>query len=83
MGKVLCLMCNTVLESRYTHDFQQCDCENQTFVDGGDTYLRSGGVDLDKVLIITDDLSYEVAKKIENIAESLKSLTIILKGEGK
>ena len=31
---IKCLQCNTVLESRYQHDFQSCQCSNQAFVDG-------------------------------------------------
>jgi hypothetical protein len=30
-----------VLESRFTHDFQQCKCG--IFVDGGGSYVRIGG----------------------------------------
>ena len=33
---VKCLSCNTVLESKYRHDFQCCRCDNQTFVDDTD-----------------------------------------------
>ena len=29
---VKCLSCNTELESKYRHDFQCCNCENQSFV---------------------------------------------------
>jgi len=54
MGKVKCLVCNEVLESKYRHDFVMCECENQTFVDGGDDYLRFGGADLDKIEIIKE-----------------------------
>ena len=31
---VKCLVCNTVLESKYQHNFVECGCENQTFNDG-------------------------------------------------
>ena len=46
---VKCLVCNSVLESKYQHHFVECGCENQTFNDGGLLYTRSGGVDLDLV----------------------------------
>lgn len=36
-----CLKCDTVLESRHRHDFQQCECGN-VFVDGGLDYMRRG-----------------------------------------
>src|SRR5690606_464187 len=42
------------------HDFQQCSCSNETFVDGGlgFVYIRYGGKDLDKIqqfLISSED----------------------------
>lgn len=55
MGKVKCLVCNRVLESKHRHDFVQCNCKNETFVDGGNEYLRYGGMDLDKIEIIKDE----------------------------
>ena len=55
MGKVKCLNCGKVLESKYRHDFQSCDCENQTFVDGGNDYCRYGGMDMSKVKVLVDE----------------------------
>ena len=46
MGKLRCLGCDTILESTWVHDFQMCDCENKTFIDGGNEYLRFGAVDM-------------------------------------
>lgn len=46
---VRCLSCNTVLESKYRHDFQSCGCVNQTSVDGGKDYSRVSGKDLDLI----------------------------------
>ena len=34
-NSVKCLVCNTILESKHRHDFQQCNCSNGAFVDGG------------------------------------------------
>lgn len=59
MGKVKCLECGVVLHSKYRHDFQQCECPNQTFVDGGDDYLRFGGMDFDKIKILPNDYIIE------------------------
>jgi len=53
MGKVRCLVCNTVLESKSRHDFQMCKCANQTHVDGGNDYMKAGGVDPTKVQVVT------------------------------
>lgn len=49
MSKIKCLECGKILESKHRHDFQQCKCPNQTFIDGGNIYLRCGGVDLSKI----------------------------------
>lgn len=46
---VKCLVCNTVLESKHQHHFLECGCKNQTFNDGGLSYIRFGAVDLDLV----------------------------------
>ena len=43
---IKCLMCNTILESKYRHNYVQCSCPNQTFNDGGLSYNRVGGKDL-------------------------------------
>lgn len=55
MAKIQCLQCETILESKSIHDFQQCACENQSFVDGGSAYTRIGGVDLSKIRIIKEE----------------------------
>ena len=49
---VQCLNCGKVLQSTFRHDFQMCDCENETFVDGGEDYTHIGGryMNLIKVL---------------------------------
>ncbi len=52
MGSVYCCQCATVLESTYRHHFVQCDCPNETFVDGGDDYTRYGGKDLNKITVM-------------------------------
>lgn len=40
--KVKCKKCNDVIQSKYTHHFVYCSCEN-VFVDGGSSYFRCGG----------------------------------------
>ena len=49
MSKIICLECNTILESLSRHDFVQCKCPNNLFLDGGEDYLRFGGKDLSKI----------------------------------
>jgi len=57
-NKLQCLSCGEILESKYRHDFQMCDCKNRTFIDGGDDYIRAGGADMDKIKLIPKDNSY-------------------------
>lgn len=47
--KIKCLQCGQILESKFRHDFKMCDCPNETFIDGGNDYLRYGGMDLSKI----------------------------------
>jgi hypothetical protein len=49
MSKIKCLQCGEILESKFRHDFQQCSCPNQTFIDGGNDYCRCGGIDPTKI----------------------------------
>jgi hypothetical protein len=42
MSKAQCLDCEDVLESKHRHDFVKCKCGN-SFLDGGDDYVRGGG----------------------------------------
>lgn len=42
--KYKCPMCGKILQSMSRHDFVMCDCENEAFVDGGDSYTRMGAM---------------------------------------
>ncbi len=59
MGKVKCMECGQILESKHRHDFVKCDCPNETYVDGGNDYMRVGGSDLDKILVLNDKKSLD------------------------
>lgn len=48
-GCVKCLLCKKILISEFRHDFVECGCPNQTFVDGGYDYIRYGGKNIDLV----------------------------------
>lgn len=48
-AKIRCTECGTELESKFRHDYQSCDCPNQTSADGGNDYGRYGGKDLNKI----------------------------------
>ena len=51
---IKCLICNTILESKHQHDFQQCNCSNKSFVDDGLSYERIGAMDLDLIEILSE-----------------------------
>ena len=53
-NSIKCLVCNTTLESKHQHDFQQCNCSNKAFVDGGLSYERIGATDLSLIEILTE-----------------------------
>ena len=55
MGKIKCTNCNTILESKYRHDFVSCGCSNGTFVDGGNDYTRCGGKDFRFIEHVEED----------------------------
>lgn len=55
MSYAICLKCRTSLKSETVHEFSMCKCDNQSFIDGGDEYLRCGGVDMDAILMLTED----------------------------
>ena len=78
---VKCLACNTELESKYRHDFQCCNCENQTFVDGGKDYSRVGGKDFN---LIEDLCEYKEYTKLEyeSLQQQYKERQRILNEQG-
>jgi hypothetical protein len=53
-SSVRCRACGLTLVSTHRHDFQQCGCPQDTFVDGGAAYLRIGGRDLQLVEALVD-----------------------------
>lgn len=68
MSKIKCLLCGTILESLYNHDYKTCGCPNGTFIDGG-RFLRFGGKDLDKIVVVApipDDENTMTRQEIEN-----------------
>ena len=53
-NSIKCLVCNTVLESKHQHDFQQCNCSNKAIVDGGLSYKRIGAMDIDLIETLSE-----------------------------
>ena len=80
-NSVTCLECGETLVSFHTHDYKTCSCNNETSVDGGLSYGRYGGKDLDKVKTnyVYDDDKIEVIREVfyrggrgKNMDEPLK-----------
>ena len=46
---IKCLVCDTVLESKYRHHYNQCQCRNEAAVDGGLDYQGISAKDLNLV----------------------------------
>ena len=66
MGKVKCLNCGEILESKHRHDFVRCGCGNETFVDGGNDYLRCGGMDMTMVKVIPETPTDRIARQYQD-----------------
>ena len=70
---VKCLVCNSVLESKYRHNYVQCRCSNEAATDGGLVYQRILAKDLNLVenlceyVEMTDDeyATYQEGLKIK------------------
>jgi|SRR6187402_2761982 len=63
-NSVVCLQCGEQLISRHIHDYRVCGCENGTMCDGGNSYERHGGQNLDLVqsFCIYDDEPHEILR---------------------
>lgn len=59
---VMCSACGEVLISIDRHHFNQCSCQNETFVDGGSYYQRVGAIDLSKIIDVIVDMKTKEIK---------------------
>lgn len=85
---IKCLVCNTVLESKYRHHYVQCQCSNEAATDGGLSYQRCMAKDLDLVENLCEYVEMtrgEHYKQLEQhkLNEQLKLQERIDKGEMK
>ena len=80
-NSVTCLECGETLISRSTHDYNTCSCPQQTSVDGGLSYGKYGGKDLNKVQTnyLYNDAPHEIIREYlerggrgKNLDEELK-----------
>lgn len=64
-NSVTCLECGETLISRFTHDYNTCSCPQQTSVDGGLSYGKYGGKDLNKVQTnyLYNDAPHEIIRE--------------------
>lgn len=58
---VKCLECGETIVSYYRHDYKTCSCDN-AIVDGGTSYERYGGRNIEKISIYADD-DFETVRK--------------------
>lgn len=63
--KIKCLICGDIIKSKSVHNLVSCKCES-CHIDGGNEYLRFGGKDFSKILIIFDDDTEVLASDEEN-----------------
>ena len=85
MTYALCRQCKALLISKHRHDFSMCGCDNKSFIDGGDSYLRCGGVDISMierldiaendniVNVLYDSAIAPVIRKLANAASALSA----------
>ena len=83
-NSIKCLQCNTVLESKYQHDYQSCQCSNQSFVDGGLSYSRVGAMDLNLIENLSeyttyDKVEYEAKQKEIKIRKDVQDQELLIK----
>ena len=67
MSKVKCKLCKAILESKHINDMMFCGCRNQTFITGGDTEFRYGGMSRDMIEVIEDP-------RLNNITDPYKKI---------
>lgn len=74
MSYAICLKCRTPLKSETVHEFSMCKCDNQSFIDGGNEYLRCGGMDMDAILMLDKDayraLSRSRSRSVELLCDA-------------
>lgn len=81
---IRCLQCNTVLESKYRHDFVRCSCDNAAHVDGGLVYQKLGAVDLDLIEDLSeyttyDKVEYETKLKERRLTQDMRDQELLIK----
>lgn len=59
-----CLVCESVVWSKYRHDFCSCSC-GQCFIDGGRDYTRYGAQDMGKIALGLLDTETDVFRQEE------------------
>ena len=80
-NSVKCLVCNTILESKYRHNYVKCSCPNQTSCDGGLEYQRTLAVDLN---LIEDLCEYRTLtqEEYDNLIKQTKAKQLAKNEQG-
>jgi hypothetical protein len=58
-NKCMCRDCGDVIESVFTHHLVHCRC-GRVFVDGGTSYLRRGGINLENIIEMSETYTMEI-----------------------
>ena len=59
-----CTACGDVLISISRHHFNQCNCENESFIDGGTDYQRIGGMKMSLIENVLIDMRTKEIKQL-------------------
>lgn len=66
INAIKCLQCESIIYSRFGHDFRHCSC-GACFVDGGRDYFRYGYTDIEKIQVL--ELELDQMNKVDKYKE--------------
>lgn len=52
-NKAKCKLCNSIIESKYRHDYVECSC-GEISVDGGKDYLKRGAKNFENFIDLSE-----------------------------
>lgn len=63
---VKCLNCDEKIVSNHSHDYKFCGCENKTMIDGGQSYTKYGGLNMNMVEVneLYSDSPFELIREL-------------------
>lgn len=64
---VYCTLCDSAFFSQFRHDYVNCECDNEAFVDGGRDYFKAGAKDMTKVIQVEFDLIDDTITELRKV----------------